>query len=85
MSARIRAAAAVVAPIVAGGATLAVTQLGGIAHAAVAQLQSGPVGRSSPDGPLEAVLGPTRSLGSETPRAAHTCSTGGALTSRAAG
>jgi hypothetical protein len=86
MSVRNRTAGALLATIVAGAVTVAVTQSGGTANAAnasVAQSTSASVGRAQPVGDvaLEDVLGLTRTAGGQTYRAAGTYSAGNALTS----
>ena len=85
MAVRTRAAGALLATIVAGGLTVAVTLFGGPANV------SGPkpafaVGHAQPgSGPaLDAVLGLTRSVGGQTYRAGGTYSAGSALTSMGA-
>jgi hypothetical protein len=83
MSVRTRAAGALLATIVAGGLTVAVTQSGGTANASGPQPASAAVGRAQPGtGPaLDALLGLARSGGGQTYRAAGTYSAGSALTS----
>ena len=83
MSVRTRAAGALLATIVAGGLTFAVTQSGGTANASGAQPSSAAVNRAQPGtaAALDAVLGLTRSVGGTTYRAAGTYSAGSALTS----
>ena len=83
MAVRTRAAGALLATIVAGGVTVAVTQSGGTANATGPQPGPAAVGRAQPgSGPaLVAVLGQTRSVGGQTYRAGGTYSAGSALTS----
>ena len=83
MAVRTRAAGALLATIVAGGLTIAVTQSGGLANASGPQPASAAVGRAQPgSGPaLDAVLGLTRSVSGQTYRAGGTYSAGSALTS----
>jgi hypothetical protein len=85
MTVRPRAARALLATIVVGGLTVAVTQSAGTVNASGAQPSSAAVGRAEPGtGPaLDAVLGLTRSVGGNTYRAAGTYSAGSALTSLA--
>jgi|GEM_PF-2822081 len=83
MSVRNRTAGALLATIVAGAVTVAVTQSGGTANASGAQSTSASVGRAQPVGDiaLDGVLGLTRTAGGQTYRAAGTYSAGNALTS----
>ena len=83
MAVRTRAAGALLATIVAGGLTVAVTQAGGPANASGPQPASAAVGRAQPGSrpALDAVLGLTRSVGGQTYRAGGTYSAGSALTS----
>ena len=85
MSVSQRVVGAVLATIVAGAASVAVTQSGGTANAFGAQSTSASVGRAQPgsEPALVAVLGLTRSSDGQTYRAAGTYSAGSALTSLA--
>ena len=83
MSVPTRAACALLATIVAGGLTVAVTQPSGTANASGPQPASAAVGPGQPgSGPaLDVVLGLTRSVGGQTYRVGGTYSAGSALTS----
>ena len=87
MSVSQRAVGALLAALVAGTATVAVTQSGGTANASGVQSTSTSVGRAQPgsEPALIAVLGLTRSSDGQTYRAAGTYSAGSALTSVAGG
>ena len=83
MSVRTRTACALLATIVAGGLTVAVTQSGGPANASGPPAASAAVGRAQPGSvpALDTVLGLTRSVGGQTYRVGGTYSAGSALTS----